>query len=89
MIVQVALVAFTLKLALADTLPLVLLNLEAPTVAEVADCGTIAPSSAVSVAAPVSGVFCSAANKDAGIERTIAAAITNVNNLFFMFLSFG
>ena len=50
--VQVALVAFTLKLAFADTLPLVLLDLEAPTVADVVDCGAIAPPSAVTAAAP-------------------------------------
>ena len=85
--VQVSLVAFTLKLAFADTLPLVLLDLEAPTVADVVDCGAIAPPSAVTVTAPGSGVFCSAANKAVGIERTIAAAIMNVNNLFFMFIS--
>lgn len=86
-IVHVAFVAFSSKLAYADTLPLVLLAREAPTFAVFVDCGAIAPPSAVTAAAPGSGVFCSAANKAAGIERTIAAAIMNVNNLFFMFIS--
>lgn len=51
-IVHVAFDAFVLKLALADTLPLVLLFLEAPTVAEVVDLGAISfPSLTVGVSA--------------------------------------
>lgn len=89
MIVQVALVAFVLKLALADTLPFVLLILEAPAETDVVDIGEIsAPSLHVPGLFIGSAVEVSAANSAVGMDSIIAAASANDNNFFFIFLSF-
>ena len=87
--IQVALEAFVLKLALADTLPFVLLILEAPAETDVVDIGEIsAPSVHVPGLFIGSAVEVSAANSAVGMDSIIAAASANDNNFFFIFLSF-
>ena len=88
-IAQEAFVAFALKLACAETLPFVLLILEAPTVDDVVDIGEIsAPSVHVPGLFIGSAVEVSAANSAVGMDSIIAAASANDNNFFFIFLSF-